>query len=517
MPRPAPAPAKPLAHQTEPSDPYFRIALIGVAGIAILRLLWLAGRPIDLYPDEAQYWIWAQHLDWGYYSKPPLVAWMIAATTALFGENDLAIKIGAPLTYVATSLVVFQIAARLYDRRAAAWAAIAFATLPAVSLSALIISTDVPLLLFWAIATYGFVRAREPGAGASWWVLTGVACGLGLLSKYFMAFWPAAALLHLLIWREERAHLRRFGLSLASGFIVYLPNLIWNWAHGFASYRHTGDDADLHGLMLHPLPVVEFLGSQFGVFGPVFFAVLLWIGWRALKAGTDRQTGLLLILSLPFVALFSVLALLSRAQPNWAAPAYVTGTVLVVGWLGQRRRDGWVQWSVVLHMFVAVLALGARDLTQAAGWRLPGKLDPLHRVRGWASLGRSLSEIRATHPELPLLGDDRELMAGIIYYMQPHPLDMQIWNPAGHVRNGFEMDQSLPDRPGGDYLWITNRQDPTEITDRFEAHEQAGHITVPLGPGLTREATVYVLRGFMGYHPATAPASPPETAPDAAG
>jgi hypothetical protein len=106
-------------------------------------------------------------------------------------------------------------------------------------------------------------------------------------------------------------------------------------------------------------------------------------------------------------------------------------------------------------------------------------------------------------------------MAGLIYYMQPHPFGMAIWNPAGHVGSGFEMDQSLPDVAGGDYLWITNRIDPTEMTGRFESHEQAAHIVVPLGPGLVREVWVYVLRGFKGYPHATAPADG-TTAPSAA-
>jgi hypothetical protein len=123
-----------------------------------------------------------------------------------------------------------------------------------------------------------------------------------------------------------------------------------------------------------------------------------------------------------------------------------------------------------------------------------------------------------------LLGDDRELMAALIYYMQPHPFDMLVWNPAEHVRNGFEMEQSLADNPGGDYLWITNRSDPTEILDRFDSHEQAAHIVVPLGPPtapgqlpLSREVWVYALHGFKGYAHAKAPAAaattPPATAP----
>jgi hypothetical protein len=495
------------------TDPYFRIALIATAGVALLRLLWLAGKPIDLYPDEAQYWIWAQHLDWGYYSKPPMTAWLIAATTALFGENDLAVKIAAPLAYIGTGLLVFATAARLYERRIAAWCAIAFVTLPAVSYSAVIITTDVPLAFFWTLAIYGFVRAREDGAGGYWWWLVGLAFGLGLLSKYFMAFWPAAALLHLAVWRDERRHLPGLGLAVLVGFALYLPNFAWNWAHGFASYRHTGDNADIHGLALHPVSVLEFLASQLGVFGPLFFALLIWIAVASLRVRPNRKTALLLMFSAPFVVIFCGVALLSRAQPNWVAPAYVAATVLVVGWLHERGRDALVQWSVVLHVAAAVLLMGARDISHSVGYRLPGAYDPAHRVRGWARLGRSVDEVRREHAELPLLGDDRELMAALIYYMRPHPFDMQIWNPAGHVRSGFEMNQSLPDTPGGDYLWITNRSEPSEILNRFDSYDTPAHILVPLGPPvrsgeapLSREVWVYALHGFKGYRNATAPA-----------
>ena len=514
-----PAPSGPKRH-VAPADPYFRIALIAVTGVTLLRLLWLAGHPIDLYPDEAQYWIWAQHLDWGYYSKPPVVAWMIAATTALFGGDDLSVKIGAPLTYVATSLMVFAITARLYDRRVAAWAAIAFITLPGVSASAFIISTDVPLLFFWAVATYAFIRAREAGASLAWWLLVGVACGLGTLSKFFMPLWLAAALIYLLLCPEERRHLKYLGLVLLAAVAVYTPNILWNWAHDFVSYRHTASNADVRDFGLHPLSVLEFLGAQLGIFGPLFFAVLIWIALQALRGKADRRTLLLLMFSAPFVVIFSGQALMSRAQPNWIAAAYVTGCVLVVGWLYERKRDAWVQWSVVLHVVAAVAYLGAGDairathITEVAGYRLP---DPLHRLRGWARLGRSVSELRNQHAELPLLGDDRELMAGLIYYMQPHPFDMKVWNPSGHVGSGFEMDQSLPDTPGGDYLWITNRKDPTEIESRFDEHEQIAHIVVPIGGGDLREVWLYALRGFKGYRDAPAPAAAPTTPPASAG
>ena len=57
-----------------------------ILGAALLRLVYLANDcPLDLAPDEAHYWDWSRHLDWSYYSKGPLVAWIIRLSCWLFG------------------------------------------------------------------------------------------------------------------------------------------------------------------------------------------------------------------------------------------------------------------------------------------------------------------------------------------------------------------------------------------------------------------------------------------------
>src|SRR5262249_7776629 len=109
------------------------LMLAGVLAITLLRLLWLALQPADLYPDEAQCWFWAQPPALGYYSKPPLVAWLIALTTALFGESEFAIRLSAPLLHAGTAVLVYAIGARLYDNRVGLWSALAYASLPGAS------------------------------------------------------------------------------------------------------------------------------------------------------------------------------------------------------------------------------------------------------------------------------------------------------------------------------------------------------------------------------------------------
>ena len=125
----------------------------------MLRLLWLLVQSAELYPDEAQYWFWAQHLALGYYSKPPLVAWLIALTTAMFGDGEFAVRLSAPLLHGIAAGFVYAIGSQLCDRRIGFWSALAYASLPAVSLSALLISTDAALMPCWAAALYVFIRA----------------------------------------------------------------------------------------------------------------------------------------------------------------------------------------------------------------------------------------------------------------------------------------------------------------------------------------------------------------------
>src|SRR5580704_11470803 len=189
----------------------WRLTLWAVFAVTAARLVWLALGRADLYPDEAQYWFWSLHPALGYYSKPPLVAWLIALTTRAFGDSEFAIRLSAPLLHAIAAGLVYAVAARLYDRRAGFWSALAYASLPGVSLSAFVISTDAVLLPCWAAALYGFIRAREAledHRAAGWWIATGCAVGLGLLAKYAMAYWLISAFAFVLLRPGERRHLR---------------------------------------------------------------------------------------------------------------------------------------------------------------------------------------------------------------------------------------------------------------------------------------------------------------------
>jgi 4-amino-4-deoxy-L-arabinose transferase-like glycosyltransferase len=255
--------------------------------LAILALrvaaLWL--NRTDLFFDEAQYWSWAKAPALGYYSKPPLVAWVIAATTAVCGEGEPCVRLAAPILHTVTAWVVFLIGRRLYGPRVGFWSAIVFATLPGVSVSTTVISTDVPFLLFWALALWAFIRLRASDRWSDA-LLLGAAIGAGFLARYGMAFFVGSMVVALLVLRNEgaRIDLQRWLAVALSALIVAAPNIYWNIANGFATIGHTADNAKWTGSLFDPLKALEFLGAQFGVFGPVLFGALLLIVWRAVVA-----------------------------------------------------------------------------------------------------------------------------------------------------------------------------------------------------------------------------------------
>lgn len=473
--------------------------VLAVAAITLARLAWLATNEPNLYADEAQYWVWAQDLGLGYFTKPPLIAWLIAGTTALCGDGEGCIRLSSPLLHAATALLLAGAARRLFDPRIGFWTAVTYATLPAVSVSSTIASTDAPLLAAWALGLHALVRLGEEDA-PRWWALAGIATGLGLLAKYAMAGFAASAALWLLLERGP-AVLRRPGPWLAAALALALvaPNLAWNAGHGFATVRHIGANANLAaGVSFHPLMAGEFVGAQFGVFGPVLFALLLWLLARR-ATWQDRRTRMLALFVVPLGAVMVTQSFLSRANANWAAPVYAAGTILVVHWAVAHGRAVLIHVSVALHLALAALLFAGPPALAAAGIELPRRADPWMRLRGWDVLGRAIAREAAPYAGARFLFEQRRDMATLIYYIRPHPLDALMWEPDGVARNEFELTAALTPDLTGPFLFVTRRAEAPDVTARFAEAERLARITVPTHRDAVLSYTVWRLDGFLGY------------------
>lgn len=484
--------------------------LLGLAGaITLYRLSILFSTDLSLHGDEAQYWSWAQDLAFGYYSKPPMVAWVIAATTGLFGDSAAVVRMAAPLTYGIGAVFLFLLTQRLFDARLGLWIGIVYLTLPGVGYSALAITTDPLLLMFWAIGLYTLHRALS-GEGLLWWGLTGLALGGGLLSKYAMIAFAGSLILYLLLSPSARSHWRSPGpwLALGLGLLLFLPNILWNLENGLATFSHTGDNANLDGPLFRPEKFLAFLGGQFGVFGPILFAFLAWLlVVRGKRLLAEPRLAYLVAFTVPLLAVMLAQSFLSRAHANWAAASYVAGAVLVGAVMLRLPRLVAIapQWgrrlvvaSVALHATAAFLVYHYDFITANMGLERSKGNDPYRALRGWDQLARAVEAYREQYPEVRMLFDDRMIMASMLYEMSPHPFDAVKWNPDDSVDDHYELVTGFEGAEGQDFLLLARHSGMDKaVTPFFQSVEALTRIEIQVLPDDIQGYDLYLCQHYQ--------------------
>ncbi len=435
----------------ETEDGWLRPAFLIVVAITLARLVLLFFNRTDLFVDEAQYWLWSQDFAFGYYSKPPLIAWVIGAVTWISGADyPFWVRAPAPLFHGATALILAALAARMAGGRIAVWVAATYATLPMVGLGSLLISTDTIMAPFFALALLWHARLVET-RWPPFAVLAGVAAGLAFLAKYAAVYFLLGVGLGALLIPALRFGWGNAALMLAAFGAVIAPNLWWNLAHGLSTLEHTADNvgwvraaAPMAGVS--PASALSFLVQQAAVFGPVTFAALIWAVLR------PRGRGRLLVFSVPALAAVSVQALLSKAYANWAASAYFAGTVAAVQVLAARR--GLLVLSLVVN---GAICVAMPVLTLMPGLALTGQAPLLARYLGRTDLSLQILS-QAEVANVPIVADRRDVLADLFYVGRRTGVPIYAVPPRGRPMNHYEQAHPLPPETDGTVLLVTEAQ-----------------------------------------------------------
>ncbi len=357
---------------------------VGLLALTALRLLIAARTPLSA--DEAYYWVWSNALAPGYLDHPPMVALWIRAGCAVAGDTALGVRLLGPVAALLGTLLLARAAEDLCPGRGAGVAAgvLLNASLTA-GVGAVVMTPDTPLLFFWIAALAALLRLLRNGR-PGWWLAAGLAGGLALDSKYTAILLGLAVLVWLVAVPAARVWWRSWQLWAGGALAVALfsPVLVWNAAHGWASFAkqggRTGD--------WHPAESLRFLGEliagQVGLATPFVACVLavgIWRAWRAARRGA-AGAGLLACVVLVPAAVFLEHALGGRVQANWPAVVY-PGAVLAACCLGRAPVRFWRVVSACGLAIAAVVYL-------QAGWGvlpLPRAADPtLIRLAGWQDL-----------------------------------------------------------------------------------------------------------------------------------
>lgn len=493
------------------SRTYERLAL-GVLGLLlVLRITAVLVSPLDLYADEAQYWRWGQTLEWGYYSKPPMIAWVIHLTTAIFGTQEWAVRIAAPLLHMAAAGFLFLTGRAMLDARAGFFAALLYALMPSVVLSSNVLSTDGVLMPFWCAALFLLWHLRDGRGQLGTAALLGAAIGIGMLSKYAMIYFLVGIALACLCdpaTRKAVLSLKGALAGLVAGLIV-APHFAWNAANDFATVSHTVDNANLGGELFNPEHALTWFADQLGMFGPVsFFALLAGLFlFRRSSTGSAGPERWLLCFILPVLVFILGQAILSRAHANWTATAYPGAALLVAIWFS--RGKAVTLWaSLGLNLVVAGLFMAVTMLPAPATTGL-GLDNALKRTRGWeASAGQVFAEAERLGATAVLV-DEREAWHGLDYYARDRSLPLISWRRYAGPKS-FSERVPLDGETAQRVLVASVHADMRpRLRGDFDSFDPVGQVRIDLGQRgngcpITRVFQLYIAEGYR----------PPERTPE---
>jgi Dolichyl-phosphate-mannose-protein mannosyltransferase len=420
-------------------DPYGRWALVVICTVMLCQIAFLVfGCDWDLCNDEAEYWAWSRHLDWSYWSRGPLIAWLIRLATEVFGGMSvrltgslmLAVRLPAVLLGGLTAWGVFRLASlTTAARRSAMMAVLLLPAIPVLAIGGVLITSDTPLVCCWtwaAVWTYRALRSKETRG----WILAGLIGAVGVWAKYSFLAFLASVGLFLLLSPAYRHQLGRIGFWLMSFLCIGLgltPILIWNATHGWAGFGQLADRVGLSSRATWASigPVLTFLGGDFAALGGIWWVAGMAAVATALtrviresrasktgdiaKPDSGTRSGLIYLLCLWGAIWTACLAasVLGETEANWMVPGYIS-LVILIGMradqvFARRGAKKWLYaaaWCMCLSAIVAIHHMEwfypviARYLPAPTG-RFPVQLrvyEPTARMRGHQVLARAVQE-----------------------------------------------------------------------------------------------------------------------------
>jgi len=443
--------------------------------------------PIPLQLDEAQYLGWSRDLAFGYYSKPPMISWVLAGNThacSFFGLNFLeaCTRLSQPLALGLATLFVGLTSWRLFKNEAVTRSSILLLiTSPLFGFYSLFATTDALLLLFWSSAFLFFSSAsesEEPALGL--WASCGLCVGLGLLTKYSMAIFVLSAL----IWLISQRRIWTIGPWIAAviALLVFAPNLAWNAAQGFPTIIHHAEisQAGSFGKSTWSFgkslgSVLEFSIAQFLMIGPLALGWLIFKGpWRGESVSAHSAASqMLLIFALPMLTVMLLQAFVSRANANWAAPAFIALSIYV-SWLwfgGQQRAPKkpmvWLWLTVFFGLLLSVTLIALPKIsffTQG-----PYEIRAIEKLRGWREAALRAKEI-ASENSFAILAEDRAMLAALHAYAPNIKVPIYAFDSLDKRQNHYTWFQNIKDltpQQNQGILLLTFQEPPDALLSRL--------------------------------------------------
>lgn len=429
------------------SENRYLALLIGIVLVKAIIMVWIVLHGgIGLGPDEAQYWTWSQQLDWGYYSKPPGIAWQIWLGAQLFGNTELGVRFFSIVLGSLLPLSIYFLARSCQLQSATAClAGVIMALSPMGFMAAFLAITDIGMMLFWtlscAVFTKGLAEQKPPN-----YILIGLLIMCGALFK-----WPIYTLwiifiVWMLVYRGLATPQLIVGIPIS--LLGLLPSVIWNMTHQWATFRHVGatiagQHANDEGVTILKGNLIAFLGAQAALLSPILFILLLFAFVHLMKQRSQVQSTIAFCgySCFAILAVFSCMALFQKMQGNWSDFAYPTGIVLLAWYVNETvsKKMGWTIAGLLVSI-VLIAGTFALPYVQSnailSHYPIPYKMNPFKHNIGWNRLPNALEQAGYDASQ-HFLFSDKYQMASILSFYGPQQKRAYFFNLHGIRKNQF--------------------------------------------------------------------------------
>ena len=473
--------------------------------LGILTLIFIRGLVAGLTPlsyDEAYYWLWSKHLAVSYYDHPPLIAYVIRAGTALFGDTSLGVRFVPWLLSAAASWAVWRAGSlNLKSEYGAVLATLFFNLMPMIAVEALVATPDSPEIAAAAFLVLALAKVAQTGSGL-WWITAGIAAGFALLSKYTAFFLGAGILVWLAMVPKERRWFLSFWpyLGAAIALAMFMPVVLWNAQHDWLSFAKQFGRVGAGAFTLRFLG--EFLGAQLGLATP-FIAILGVVGiftFLRMRNGARSELALPFAMIAPAAIYFVWHALHDRVQGNWPSFLYPV-FALAAAATSVRVVDGGATLLLRLSRTFAVplaATMIALVYAQALWGVIPRVRDPVSRLLavGMDRVVADIETLRAQTHARAILTTNYALTGWFSFYLPSHPPVVQV-NERLRYLDEPEPDRSLFEGP---LLYVTElRNDQSALLAmRFTQVTPLAHIKRTRNGSAIDEYAVYKVIGLKG-------------------
>src|SRR6202048_1920174 len=388
--------APPDRSNTKPDSSAFRqwlaVAVL-IAALTALRMIYAS--QIDLRTDEAYYWTWSKENVLSFLDHPPMIAWFIRFGTAIFGDTNFGVRFAGILAMLVTQLLLADIVRRVtHDVRAVVLAVLMPEAALYYGLLMAKVSPDVALIPFATAMVWALIRLHESG-DARWWLAAGVVAGRALLSKFTAVMLMPAVAAFMLVpdWRRRWLLSPYPWLAALIAVVLFLPVLIWNAGHDWASFRFQFVRATAtHEWSLRT--VGDFIGLQFGLVGFILLPVVLsgaaLTAWRGYRRGDAVAILLSTCVIVPF-GYFFWKSLTLRVGDTWPMFMWPVGFAAAAVNIAMLTREGFPGWMIrsTIRWAHAAIACGIVTVVliflyyTVAPWNFIGRTDPMGGEAGY--------------------------------------------------------------------------------------------------------------------------------------